>query len=548
MTRVALFSGGEMILYARHGAQLPPPLTFGATAAGYADFAACLHSHPRSPIQLLIDVTEEEFREQATPCVYGGERRELWRARGRRLFGDASYHYAKLQGREIGGRRDDRVLFSAINRAEQWLSPWLSAIAEQDIPLIGISSLPLLTTQLLRWLRIDSEQALLISLQRSGNLRQSFFQQRQLKVSRLAIRAHLPEITLAAFVQHELGSIRHYLHRSKLIASDTRLAVYVLANQTLYNALTAPASTPRNLDRMQCVLLDVAPHVQRLAKRLRLHVATHAPASNGSAADTGSGDAANMLFALWACKKGVRNHYASTQQRYRYRLAQIKRGLLVGACMVLLGSLGYGAWQTLLGLRLESAAAALKDKVASHSTRYQQLKSSLPPIPLPSIQLQEVVQLARRLEQQRDRADPLRMMQIISRGVAATDGLDMQRLTWTVSSDTASKLLSATATKAPSSTPAASSAGAAAGAPPLYLIAVIEGEVNAEIDYPLAVERVIHFAAVLRALPEVASVAVLSLPFSLDTPRAESSGAGRSRFKVQLALRAAAAPPGAASR
>ena len=529
MIRIAFLSGAEMCLFSWSGTQLSLPLVFDATSAGYARFAQCLRNQRKSPIQLLADVAEEEFREQAVPCVYGLERRELWRTRGRRLFGDNLYYHAQFQEREVSGRRNDRVLFSTLNRAEQWLSPLLLAITEQDIPLIGISSLPLLTTRMLHWLSIENGPALLISLQRSGNLRQIFFQQQRLKLSRLAICPLHAAIDRAEFVHRELINIRDYLHSSELLASNADLPVYILANPALHHDLVV---LNKHQISIRYILLDVALQVQRLTKRPHLRgdmqVTSEVDDPRG-----GSGGTAELLFALWACKKGIPNHYASMQQRYHYWLPRIKHGLLTVSFTILLGSLGYGTWQALQGFRLKSDIAALKESWASYNTRYQALKDSLPLIPIPSAQLQEIEQLAKLLEQRR--ADPLAMMQILSHGFAATEGLSIQRLTWTLSTDATPQLTS-------QAVPMTREDGLSVT--PLYQIAIVEGEVNVGIDYRLAIERVTHFANVLRALPGVALVEVLSLPFSLNTPRAvDSEGARRSRFKVRLALRSAATDP-----
>lgn len=84
---------------------------------------------------------EEAFREETVPHVFAWERRALLRARAARAFPGTRYVHATRPGREPDGRRDDRVPLSAITRAEA-LAPWLTPMAQREVPLAGIYSPP----------------------------------------------------------------------------------------------------------------------------------------------------------------------------------------------------------------------------------------------------------------------------------------------------------------------------------------------------------------------------------------------------------------------
>ncbi|WP_156013234.1 hypothetical protein [Thioalkalivibrio sp. HK1] len=213
-------------------------LHFDATEEGFAALRSHLllgeaRGRAEYPIRLLVDLVEEDFRLENVPHVIGRSRRSVQDLRGRRLFPGASHIHVLRRGRadppdgEAGrnrsGRRDDIVLFSAIVRPE-YLDPWLDLLRECDIPLVGVTSLPLASETLLRLpgfidlLRSGERESssssspsdgekpsssvpskssdalaqrmLLVSESGRFALRQSFFKKGRLVMSRLAV---LPE-------------------------------------------------------------------------------------------------------------------------------------------------------------------------------------------------------------------------------------------------------------------------------------------------------------------------------------------------------------------
>ena len=498
--RIGVLSSGWLDLYSWSGACLTPPLTFEATTAGRARFAEHLRLHAPRPIHLLVDAVEEEFREETVPHVHGADRQALLRTRIRRLFNDAQYHHTVVQAREVSGRRDDRVLFSALTRADL-LSSWLQPIIAQDIPLVGVSSLPLMTEQLLAWQRIKEESVLMITLQRSGSLRQSFFRHGKLRISRLAALPRMESVNLAVSIQHEIDNIRQYLNSLQLTSDNTPLPVVVLGSDSIRDDLMLLAEAGDSLYRTRYIFLSVKETVRQLGAR---------DLSGTHVIDTESAD---VLFALWAYKKGVANHYATADHTHRYRIDRIKRGLLAASILMLVSCLGYAGMRVLDGVTATSETTVLKRQTERYDTLYQQAKDTLPSLPLAPFQLREVVQLATALEQRR--ADPIDMIQIISRGLAEVDELRLRKFIWKTSPDPKAAIEEQDPTNALVTTPPA--ADTSPDSDRLYQIALIEGEVQGYSDYRYAMERISYFADVLRADPAIEYVEVLSLPLRLGS-------------------------------
>ena len=140
------------------------------------NFTQYLSRNPKTPIYWLVDTTQEAYQTTLLPHVFGKDRRELMAYKMRRLFEKSDYTYGIVQGRETQGRKDDRVLFMALNDPN-FLEPWLSLITRQKIPLAGIYSLPLLSQHLLKHLPQAPYTLLVTDTPHSENtagLRQTF--------------------------------------------------------------------------------------------------------------------------------------------------------------------------------------------------------------------------------------------------------------------------------------------------------------------------------------------------------------------------------------
>ncbi len=226
-----------MAVYHWSGGELLEPLWFGADEDGLTEFALYLAHAPHDPVYLLVDVVEEEFREESIPHVIGNDRRSLMRTRLNRLFRDPTYSYAVVQGRDADGRRDDQVLFTALIRPDL-LSPWIGQIAKHKIPLAGIYSLPIVSEALIKHMPVESDHALLVTLQSTGGLRQTFFNKRRVKLSRLAIMPPGETPGHASYVLGEIEKIRRYLNSLRQLPHDSPLDVYVVGNRNLLADIT----------------------------------------------------------------------------------------------------------------------------------------------------------------------------------------------------------------------------------------------------------------------------------------------------------------------
>ena len=205
-------SGGVRLF---RGARRAPGLIrdFAADESGYAELGRYLEHTAAPPIHLLVDVIEEDFRRETVPHVFGRTRQGVLATRRARLFHGTPYVSTRREGRAPEGRRDDRILFSAIVRPER-IEPWLDVLREHEAPVAGIHSLPITSARLLPLLGANAGQVLLVTESGERDLRQTFFEDGRLALSRLAPLPPGKSGDRARGIVAEVERFLHHLDRS----------------------------------------------------------------------------------------------------------------------------------------------------------------------------------------------------------------------------------------------------------------------------------------------------------------------------------------------
>lgn len=185
MERIFYFSGYRMTVFDWDEKTLLSTRDFLPDEPGLADFEYLLQQSITMPARLLVDMIEEDFRREAIPHVNMWDRRGLINRLIEKHYRDESYVHAKVLDRSKLGRKDDNVLLSALTNTAL-LAPWLERIRESNARLAGIWSLPLLTEKLLRPIVNEDRHSLIVSRQVRSALRNSYFRNGKLLLSRQA--------------------------------------------------------------------------------------------------------------------------------------------------------------------------------------------------------------------------------------------------------------------------------------------------------------------------------------------------------------------------
>ena len=209
---------------------------FAADTAGLAAFRQIVVKHAQLPVLLVADTVDEDYRSEILPHVQGHARAELLARKLKQVFRNARFTGAWRQTRETTGRRDDRYLLAALTDAD-WLTPWLSVLHRERVPLCGITPLAMACQQLLSKLRVQEPHTLL-ACRLNNSLRLSYYHNGLLRFSRL-IGSDTPT-QLPGNAADEIAKTQLYLTGQRILPREARLHVLLLDPSGQLDSAQAP--------------------------------------------------------------------------------------------------------------------------------------------------------------------------------------------------------------------------------------------------------------------------------------------------------------------
>lgn len=510
---VCVASEGVSVFHWERGG-VTDTFVFDADDAGLANFDRYLAETAKSPVYLMVDIVEEEYRHETVPHLYGAERRAVIERKQAWLFRGTPYGHVILQGRMPEGRRDDRVLLTAIINPDL-VTPWVRLCHQNRVPLAGIYSLPILSSLLLNRMRVGRADVLLVTIQSLSGLRQSYFKDRGLKISRLAKMPRLGTVPFAPYIVAEVERFERYLKSVNLVA-EAPIDTYILLHGDLLDQVEAHC---RDTEAVHYHLLDVA----EVARRLGIHGVLTTPFSD-------------HIFAHLLLKSTPQNHYAQREERRFYTMHRARWMLLAASIVALFGGSIWSGLNGIQGWSLRQLAREAEDKANFYESRYRVARGRLPPTPVGPAEIEAAVDIVDTLAGYR--TAPEAMMETVSRALAGFPELQLDELRWRASVDPNAGL---------------EEAGSTGGSPPDHVspvpggayfeIARIGGKVTAfDGDYRAAFELINRFAGALRRQPRVHAVEVLKLPIDVRSDAriqgdsAEAEGPGEAKFAVKVVM------------
>jgi len=513
--RVLLLAAERATLYLARAGRVVDALQFPAGDEGLAAFARYLAAAPRAPLSILVDVVEEEYRQDSIPHVFGRDRRAVLGRKFARQFRGTPYWLALGQGREREGRRDDRVLLAALTRPEL-VTPWVTELLAQRVPIAGIYSLPVLGRELLKQLGAKGQNVLLISVQQASGLRQTFFRDGHLKISRLAAMPRPGTVPYASYVSSELDKLRRYLNSLALTSREGPLEVYVLSHGDMLAELEQEC---RDTDTELYRLVDVA----ALARKLKIPGEVKSPY-------------ADVLFAQLLLDAPPREQYAQPDETRYYTLHRTRIGLLVAGVVLLLASTAYSTLSFVEALGMKQQALDAAQKAEFYRDRFELARRGLPPTPVEPGDIKQAVDAVAALSARR--ATPLPWLAALGAELARAPAIRLDEVQWTVAADPNLVPGAKTGAEVPPEAYIAPDAKFAQ-----YEIGIVHGEVTPfEGDWRAAIARIDALAAALRAHPRAVRVDVITYPLDLESSSKVSGAASATpatqaaRFALKLVL------------
>ena len=288
---------------------------FDVDDAGVVAFSQYLEKQAGLPAYLMLDLIEEDFRLDTVPRVGGRDRATILARRLQQIYRGTPFRHAQLQGQEPDGRRDWRVLYTAITNSDL-LHPWIAALQAHRIPLVGIYSAPLLVTGLLKALRPLTRHALIVSLHESAGLRQNYVRDGYLKFSRLTPLGDTTTSLLPHFIGEETERTWQYLNSLNHFAANEHLQVVIVTDRSGETALR-----PVLVDTTQ--LRYEYRNIPEVAERLGMR-------------DTPAGRNAAALYVHALGERPPANHFAAPELTHYASLRRVRIGLWFASALVLL--------------------------------------------------------------------------------------------------------------------------------------------------------------------------------------------------------------------
>src|SRR3954463_3117921 len=202
---------------------------FAVSGAGVAEFERYLGGLEDMPVHLFTDLAEEDLRLDTIPHVGSRDRDAIMTRKATQMFRSTPFRYAMLQGREAEGRRDDRVVYTAITNPEV-LRPWIDALERREGPLAGIRSTAVFSAVLLEELDLAFAHTLLVTFTPGEAMRQTYFRNREIRFSRLTPVDLEPGQSLGAMIAEETTRTWQYLDSLRNFLPDDRLEVCVIVH------------------------------------------------------------------------------------------------------------------------------------------------------------------------------------------------------------------------------------------------------------------------------------------------------------------------------
>ena len=330
---------------------------FAVAGAGANAFERYLGGMTDTPLYIFTDLTEEDFRLDTVPHVGARDREALLARKLGQIFRNTPFRHAFVQGRETEGRRDDRVLYTAVTNPEV-LRVWLEIVERLGVPLVGIYSSAVFSSVMLEELDLLFPHTLLVTFTPGDAMRQTFFRDREIKFSRLTPIDLEEGQTLGTMIAEETTRTWQYLDSLRHFAQEDRLEVCILVHK---NDRPQIESALRDFAQLQYRLVDI----EQVAQKLGLK-----PAPLDSTAE-------EVMVHLFLMRRAD-NHFASPEMRRHATQRSARLVVNQLAIAIVVASFAWGGWNISRVFQSNEADQLVVKQLASLNREYEEINKALP--------------------------------------------------------------------------------------------------------------------------------------------------------------------------
>ena len=358
MRRILYFTAEDHYLYKSQGSSLELEAKFSGDDLGVSAFREHLRGQRRALYAVLADLASEDFHEESIPYLRGSDREAVVQRRLAQRYRDTRLAAALSLGQAVTGeRRNERVLLTSFTNTQQ-LAPWLDALEEAGARLSGVYSVPLLAPALASRLGVRAERSLLVAATRAG-LRQSYIDHNRLRFGRLERTVEMAPQALAMFVRSETQRLLQYLVTLRALPREgAPVQVLVIAppgqravfEQALASDARLVFRTVDMTEALKAVKLKSVPE----------------------------GTAAEALYLHLTAKKPPAEQFASREERRRFFIWQLSRGIVAAGALGFAACALYGGSRWLEVMNVRSLAAMQQAEARAAAQSYERITAAFP--------------------------------------------------------------------------------------------------------------------------------------------------------------------------
>ena len=350
-------TNSRLVSMVTQGKRIAARREFAVSGTGASEFERHLGGLADVPTYLFTDLAEEDFRLDTIPHVGAGDREQILARKLSQIFRNTPYRFAATQGREPDGRRDDRVIYTAITNPEV-LRPWVEAIERHRIPLGGIYSAAVFSSVLLEELDLVFPNTLIVTFTPGQAMRQTYFKDGEIKFSRLTPVDLEEGQTLGMMMAEETTRTWQYLDSLRHFAPDDRLEVCVLVHPS-----DRPAVQPelRDFAQIQYRIVDMEQASMKLALK---------PAPLDSTAE-------EVMVHLFLMRPSA-NHFAAPELRRHATLRRARVAVNQLSIALLVGGIAWGGYNLSRALESTEGDLATTRQIAALNREYDEITKAMP--------------------------------------------------------------------------------------------------------------------------------------------------------------------------
>lgn len=411
--RIILINFEGLTVYGLDNDRLMKLADFIDDDVGHDKFRDYIIDESLKKISLVIDSPAEDFIVEKVAHVGPYDRRSFL---GRKLdqhFRNIEFRSAKVLAREKAGRRDDRVLFSAITQTRN-IDKWIRVMLQEQVSITSITSPAFAICKVARELGLEtSEEILLINWQRNG-IRQSLISNNKLMFSRLTPLPVDPEADLAKAILDASLQSREYLERIGLLQSEQALELHVVSPVLEDDAFV---DQPGSADFGAVIhhnSIDLMPIDKYGGPQNEI--------------------TAILLCLDWGVRNGDFGNIYASQGAMRFTKLRTQRNLIALSCLLVL-FIGGLIIAPVLTDTIQSRASyqSIAQGIFPIQDQYDELTAQFPATPIPSEAMALVVNNYDLIDSQNHQPNDL--LAEISQVVAAHPTISLSSLVWHLSAD-----------------------------------------------------------------------------------------------------------------